>query len=119
MKRNPHEKNYLALISITITTIVMLLTIGWSAFYSELNIDAYVSIRVKKDTRITNFSYVSQNNNTKSKYEDYNTNYATADAIFPNANSTITYEISFLSQKCKSSDIISTYHKNITTKEGG
>ena len=94
MKRNPHEKNYLALISITITTI-------------------------KKDTRITNFSYVSQNNNTKSKYEDYNTNYATADAIFPNANSTITYEISFLSQKCKSSDIISTYHKNITTKEGG
>lgn len=85
--------NGVFIISLVLLFLVIFLTIGWSAFNSTLNVGSYLNIRINREIRITNFSYVSNTNNASSRYEDYNTTSVTADAVFPNENATITYEV--------------------------
>jgi hypothetical protein len=87
------NNNYIAIISLTMVFLVVLLTIGWSAFNSTFVIDGKAFVRIDSEIRVTNFSYYSQTNNAISEYENYNVSSVTADAILPNALSTITYKV--------------------------
>ena len=87
------KAKYIALTTATITVIVILLSIGWAAFNSTLNVESYARARIKSEIRVTGFSVDSTSGTASSAYEDYNVSYVTAQATLPNSNSTVTYEV--------------------------
>ena len=93
-KRRYRTKNRIPLICcILIIVLVLFLSTGFAAFFTQLSISAMATIRVQRDIRITNVSAINGTNGATSNYEDYNVHSITSAVNLPNANSTITYHI--------------------------
>ena len=86
--------NYLRLISIGIIFIVILLTIGYSAFSSNLAINNVTAfIKAKKIVQVTGITATDYIDGGVSNYENYTYNSVSASLSLPNATSTVTYDI--------------------------
>ena len=82
-------------IPIVVAIIVVLLSVGYSAFGTSLNIsDIAVNVRVEADIRLTGISVDSYTNNAVSSYENYNVSNISTNINLPNSDSTITYKVS-------------------------
>ena len=85
----PMKKNI-----IIVLFIIMLLSIGYSAFTTKVQIgDISANVRIKADIRITGISINSFKSNAVSSYEDYNVSNITSGVFLPNVDSEITYKI--------------------------
>ncbi len=74
---------------------VILLSIGYSAFGTNLNITGITAeVRIEADIRVTGIAVESYTNDAVSTYEDYNVSNISMGANLPNSNSSITYKIS-------------------------
>ena len=60
------------IIASLLVLVVIFLTIGFSAFQSELNISSKAIVRIDKDIRITSATVHSQANSATSSYTNYN-----------------------------------------------
>ena len=79
---------------IIVLFIIMLLSIGYSAFTTKVQIgDISANVRIKADIRITGISINSFKSNAVSSYEDYNVSNITSGVFLPNVDSEITYKI--------------------------
>lgn len=79
---------------IIVLFIIILLSIGYSAFTTKVQIgDIAANVRIKADIRITDISIDSFKSNAVSSYEDYNVNNITSGLYLPNKDSEITYKI--------------------------
>lgn len=93
MKRNKKSKN-LYIISGIITFLVLSITIGYSAFGTEMNISGIAaSVRLEDNIRVTGLSVESTIDNASSSYEDYNIAALLTELSLPTANSQITYKV--------------------------
>ena len=82
-------------IPIVVAIIVVLLSVGYSAFGTSLNIsDIAVNVRVEADIRLTGISVDSYTSNAVSSYENYNVSNISTNINLPNSDSTITYKVS-------------------------
>ena len=81
------------IIASLLVLVVIFLTIGFSAFQSELNISSKAIVRIDKDIRITSATVHSQANSATSSYTNYNVSTLYTDIDLPNSNSSIEYEI--------------------------
>ena len=80
--------------SAIIVAAISFLTIGYSAFTNNLNIDTILAyFRAEADIRITNISLDKFENNAISQYEEYGVDGISSEITLPAANSTITYKI--------------------------
>ena len=74
---------------------VVLLSVGYSAFGTNLNISGIAAeVRIEADIRVTGISVDSYTNGGISTYEDYNVSNISMGANLSNSNSTITYKVS-------------------------
>lgn len=90
MKKN--KKVYA--ISIFIAIIIISITIGYSAFGTEMNIDgATAKIRLEENIRVTAFSVENTVQNAYSSYEDYNISNLLTEVTLPQQDSSITYKV--------------------------
>ena len=79
---------------IIVLFIIILLSIGYSAFTTKVQIgDIAANVRIKADIRITDISIDSFKSNAISNYEDYNVSNITSGLYLPSADSEITYKI--------------------------
>ena len=93
MEIRKQSKQYINTVVVAITIVIVLLTIGWSAFKSSMLVDSYAFVRNPSEVRVTGFALSQVSNDGIGTYEDFGVDYITADATLPNANSTITYEV--------------------------
>ena len=86
--------NPFILCSFLVLVCILLITIGYSAFQTSVEIgDISATIRVQADIRVTNVSVINRTNGATSNYEDYNVRSITSTVNLPNQNSTITYHV--------------------------
>lgn len=89
--------NPVFLSSIIIMCCIIFLTIGFSAFSTELSIRGISAIvKVYKDVRISGITLSDTYNNGLSTFEDYNIKNVFMGVSLPNSNSTVTYDIEVL-----------------------
>lgn len=96
MKRsnNKHFFNITRQCSLVTLIFLVVVTIGFSAFYSSLYInDANMKVRIQQDIRITNNTISNLSSGAISEYEEYNVNNITGFVSLPNSDSTVTYEV--------------------------
>ncbi len=96
MKRARHKSkfNYIALCAVIVVFCVLFLSIGWSAFQSTFNIENLSAIvRLDRDVRITGIRVSGVSSSGVSNYEEYDVSDIYTSMSLPNANSTITYEV--------------------------
>ncbi len=91
-------KNKKKLIPYIMVLTILLLSVGYSAFSSNLSIrDLYAQVRLEKDIRITGVSVVpeaeTQNNGGTTTHQEYNINNISAGITLPNANSSVTFNV--------------------------
>lgn len=80
--------------SFMIMLVVLFLSIAYSAFSINLNVDEISAlVRVKKDIRITNIVPTNMANNAVSSYEEYDVSRINSNISLPNSNSSVTYNI--------------------------
>lgn len=90
MKRN----KILYLFSGLITILIVSITIGYSAFGTEMNISGISArVRLEDNIRVTAFSVESTTENASSSYEDYNIAALFTELTLPTVNSQITYKV--------------------------
>ena len=95
-RRPIKDKKTINIISISVLivlTLTILLTIGFSAFQSSLDIGSLAVFRVDKDIRITSIKLDNTTNSAISNWQEYNTTSISTNADLPQSNSTITYEV--------------------------
>ena len=92
-KRYKTRKKAPIIYSIIVTIWILFLTIGFSTFTNNLNINSIATVRVQKDIRVTNISMSNSTSGAYSNWEEYNVHYFEASAALPNSDSTITYDI--------------------------
>ena len=81
-------------IPIIAALFVILLSIAYSAFGTNLNIGGIAAnVRIEADIRVTGISVDSYTNAAISSYEEYNVSNISMGANLPNSNSTITYKV--------------------------
>ena len=74
--------------------LVILLSIGYSAFGTNMNITGtFVDVRVEADIRVTDVSVSDYTNQAVSYYENYNVSNISSTINLPNADSSITYKV--------------------------
>lgn len=79
---------------LTVTTCILFLTLGFSAFSTELSINEILAIvRVQKDIRITAINLTNSTSNATSHWEEYNVSSIFSGITLPNSDSTVTYNI--------------------------
>ncbi len=95
-KRNDKIKNSsVKFIPLILALVVIVLTIGYSATADNLSITGIVAyIRKTEDIRVTGFRYISADNGGTSSNANYGVTSVFADINLPNAESTVTYEVS-------------------------
>lgn len=82
------------IITFSLLLIVILLTIGWSAFQTKLKIgDIKLEVREKADIRVTGVIANNNQNNGISNWEDYNITNFSSGLTLPAPDSTVTYRI--------------------------
>ena len=86
-------KNIIGISILIVLVLTILLTIGFSAFQSSLDIGSLAIFRVNKDIRITSIKLDSTSNNAISNWQEYNTTSISTNVDLPQNNSTITYEV--------------------------
>ena len=79
--------------SFIISICAILLTFGFSAFQTSLDLSGRVIARIQRDIRVTNISSPTTNQGSYSNWEDYNVDSISASVVLPNQNSTITYDV--------------------------
>ena len=87
-------KKIIKFIPFFVLLLVLALSIGFSAFHSELLVsDIGAEVRIEADIRVTNVYSSNPVNNGTSNWEEYNVNNITSSLNLPNSNSTITYNV--------------------------
>lgn len=95
MREKIRKISKVKLIAGTILILVLTLSIGFSAFGSELYInDISLRIITKADIRLTGMRTSSVSDGASTSYDDYTIDTASSGISLPNANSTVTYEVS-------------------------
>ena len=90
MKRN----KIIYIISGIIVVLIISITIGYSAFGTEMNISGIAaSVRLEENIRVTGLSVESTVDNASSSYEDYNIAALLTEITLPTATSQITYKV--------------------------
>ena len=85
----------LKVISFIVVFMVCMLSIGFSAFQSNLIVgDITSTVRIKADIRVTGVSVSNIQSDALSSYEEYNVDSISSNVSLPNSDSKITYEIS-------------------------
>ena len=80
-----------------IILIVTMITIGYSTFYTGLEVDNVVTyLRVQEDIRLTGFNVVSSTSEVTSNYNEYSAYNVTSSINLPYSDSTITYNVEVL-----------------------
>ena len=80
-------------ISLLIVCIIMLLSFGYAAFNSNLNVSGFsTDVRIREDIRITGIR-TSSFNNASSSYEDYNKTNIQVGVTLPSATSEAVYSV--------------------------
>ena len=93
-KNNSKKMDYMKLIPFFILLAVSILSTGFSALYASMRVDnASAYVVPSPDIRITGISYLSSKNGGVSNSASYNSPNIYVDVSLPNANSTITYNI--------------------------
>ena len=93
IKRYKNKNNKSAIIAFALVLLILVLTAGFSAFSATLNISALAMIRPQKDIRITNISKTTITQQAYSNWEEYDVSSILASLALPNADSTITYDV--------------------------
>ena len=88
------NKNYKKLVFVFVLFVIYSLSIGYSAFSSELSISNIAAdIRIVSDVRVTSMVFSSSTNGAITSYENYDVNSVISNVTLPNSNSTITYKV--------------------------
>lgn len=91
-KRKKKNKNYIILIITFIVFTTIILTIGYSSFSTELDINNLTAIaRIQKDIRVNGISVDSVNSNGISNWENHDVNRLLFNIDLPSSTSTVTY----------------------------
>ena len=80
-------------IPLIITLVVLILTIGFSAYQANLVVDAGALVRIQKDVRITGVVATGTSSDGISNWEEYNVNNISSSIDLPNSDSTVTYRV--------------------------
>ena len=99
MKKKYQNKkwNPVFLCSVIVMCCVVFLTVGFSAFSTELSISGISAIvKVHKNVRISGITLSDTYNNGLSTFEDYNVKNVFMGISLPNSNSTVSYDIEVL-----------------------
>ncbi len=94
--KNHYKKkiNISKTIPLIVIIIVMMITIGFSAFQASLMVtDIGATVRVQKDIRVTSIRASNPIGQAISNWEDYNVHSFKSSISLPNANSKITYNV--------------------------
>lgn len=84
----------ICLIATTITILIISLTIGYSAFGTEMNVTGITAkVRLEENIRVTGISVESTEGNAYSSYEDYNVAALLTEVTLPQSESSITYKV--------------------------
>lgn len=90
MKKN----KILYILPIIVTILIIYISIGYSAFGTEMNISGVqAKIRLEENIRVTGLSVESTSGNASSSYEDYNIASLLTEINLPTSNSQITYKV--------------------------
>jgi len=90
-----HKKSVYNIALLIVLLTFVFLTIGYSAFGAELSITgSNVTVRVKKDIRVSGVSVYSSTDGGVSLYEDYNVSNMSTNISLPNSNSSVKYKVS-------------------------
>ena len=96
MKKKIQNKKWspIALGSTLILLCVLFLTVGYSDYFTELNIDGIAAIvRIQRDIRISDISVSGSSSDAITHWEDYNISTISGGISLPNADSTVTYNV--------------------------
>ena len=92
--RKRYQNKAFIISSSIIVCCVIFLTIGFSAFSSNLGIYGISAVfHLHRDIRVTNLSLVSANNGAVTNYERFDEKSITSSVSMPNDNSEVTYKI--------------------------
>ena len=108
---------YIRMLPIILIGSVLFLSIGFSAFSSNLVIgDIKASVRPTKNIRVTSFYALDSANEGRSLWEEYDVNKVITEVSLPNANSSVTYmvEVTNLDSKLMMIEDIEGLPNNIT-----
>ncbi len=82
-------------LGITIILCMVFLSIGFSAFTSNLSVNEIsAEINIQRDIRITNMSVSSLSGSATSRYEEFETSSLKSNITLPSQSSSVTYEVS-------------------------
>lgn len=82
------------LILFMVVLTILLLSVGYSAFSSSLNISKIaVDVRITNDIRVTGVSIKEGSNDALSNYEEYGVDFIESNVSLPSEDSTITYTV--------------------------
>ncbi len=108
---------YIRMLPIILIGSVLFLSIGFSAFSSNLVIsDIKASVRSTKNIRVTSFYALDSANEGRSLWEEYDVNKVITEVSLPNANSSVTYmvEVTNLDSKLMMIEDIEGLPNNVT-----
>ena len=84
------KRNHVFLGSVIVMCCVVFLTVGFSAFSTELSISGISAVvKIQKDVRISGITLSGTYNNGLSTFEDYNVKNFFMGVSLPNSNSTV------------------------------
>lgn len=91
------KRNHVFLGSVIVMCCVVFLTVGFSAFSTELSISGISAVvKIQKDVRISGITLSDTYNNGLSTFEDYNVKNVFMGVSLPNSDSTVSYDIEVL-----------------------
>ena len=108
---------YIRMLPIILIGSVLFLSIGFSAFSSNLVIsDIKASVRSTKNIRVTSFYALDSANEGRSLWEEYDVNKVITEVSLPNTNSSVTYmvEVTNLDSKLMMIEDIEGLPNNVT-----
>lgn len=89
-----NKRNLKGIMLTIIVAIILIISIGYSAFNIGLNInDIKSEVRIKKDIRVTAISESQATNDASFNWEDYNVSSISGSVNLPNSNSMVKYKV--------------------------
>ena len=93
-KRYGLVNKYDKVVVLVLLSIVLFLTVGFSALSSELGIgDISALVRIKRDIRVSEVAVVDSSSDAISNWEEHNVKSVESSIDLPNSNSSITYNV--------------------------
>ena len=88
------KNRMILIISITIFVMISLMSIGYSAFNTDLSISGEAKVKAKGDVMITNIEKVTWENSGDETFKpEFSRNLTSVSISLPNINSSVTYQV--------------------------